>query len=321
VGKKTSKTAIGAFVVGAIVLTVMSVIVFGSGKLFSETVPVVFYFEGSVQGLSVGSPVKCRGVQIGEVKDIKMTLDNELMEVAIPVHAVLYPDRINFVKGRARDSLKPAIEAGLRAQLQMQSLITGQLLIALDFYPDAPAPQFKGDGTVPEIPTIPTVVEQLENVVKNIKFDEILEKLTRTADGIEKLINDPDIEEGIDNFNETLEDIQLLVRNVNRQVDPLSTSVISTADEYGKLARNFNEELDSMSAALEKTLAAAQASAEQLEQVMTNSANITSDGSPVMHELLEALNELKEASRSMGALAEYLERHPESIIFGKGGSR
>ena len=99
-GKQTSKTAIGAFVIGAIVLTVVSVIVFGSGKLFSETIPVVFYFKGSVQGLSVGSPVKCRGVQIGEVTEIKMTLDNELMEVNIPVYAVLYPDRISFAKGR-----------------------------------------------------------------------------------------------------------------------------------------------------------------------------------------------------------------------------
>ena len=98
-GKKTSKTAIGAFVIGAIALTVMSVIVFGSGKLFSETIPVVFYFEGSVQGLSVGSPIKCKGVQIGEVTEIKMTLDNELMEVDIPVYAVLYPDRIDVCQG------------------------------------------------------------------------------------------------------------------------------------------------------------------------------------------------------------------------------
>ena len=76
-----------------------------------------------------------------------------------------------------------------------------------------------------------------------------------------------------------------------------------------------------MSGALEKTLAATQATAEQMEKTMTNSANITSDGSPVMFELLQALNELTAASRSMSALADYLERHPESIIFGKGDSR
>lgn len=320
--KQTSKTAIGAFVIGAIVLTVVSVIVFGSGKLFSESIPVVFYFNGSVQGLSVGSPVKCRGVQIGEVTDITMNLNNELMEVNIPVYAVLYPDRISFVKDRkARKSLKPAIDAGLRAQLQMQSLITGQLLIALDFYPDAPAAQLQGDGKVPEIPTIPTVVEQLEGVVKNIKFNEILEKLTRTADGVEKLVNNPELASSIKNFSQTMQELKLLVNNVNRQVDPLSGSISTAADEYGRLAKNINQELDAISEGLGKTLAATQATAEQMEKTLTNSANITSNGSPVMYELLQALKELSAASRSMSALADYLERHPDSIIFGKGDSR
>ena len=76
-----------------------------------------------------------------------------------------------------------------------------------------------------------------------------------------------------------------------------------------------------MSVALEKTLAATQATAEQMEKTLTNSANITSDGSPVMYQLLQALDELTKASRSMSTLADYLERHPESVIFGKGDSR
>jgi len=195
------------------------------------------------------------------------------------------------------------------------------LMIALDFYKDPPPATYQGDGTIPEVPTIPTVIEALAEVIKGINFDRIVKDLTRTADGIEKLVNDPELHEGIDNFNEVLLDLQTLVRNVNGQVDPLSASVTSAADEYRLLAKNLNKELDQMSDALEKTLASAQATAEKMEETLTNSANITSDGSPIMVELLQAMNELKEASRSMGALAEYLERHPESVIFGKGGSR
>jgi paraquat-inducible protein B len=297
VGKKTSTTAIGAFVIGAIALTVISVIVFGSGKLFATTSPCVFYFKGSVQGLSVGSPIKFKGVQLGEVTDIKMTLNQKSMDVDIPVYAVLYPERIMLAKGQEyKSSLEPAIDSGLRGQLQMQSLITGQLFIALDFHKDPPPAVKQGDGKIPEIPTIPTVIDQLAEMIKKIKFDELLESFTRTADGIEKLVNDPDLKEGIDNFNDTLKELKLLVRNVNNQVDPLSGE-------------------------LRKTLVSAQAMSLQMEKTLSNSAAITSDGSPLMHELLQATNELKEASRSMGALAEYLERHPESVIFGKGGSR
>ena len=320
--KKVSKTAIGAFVVGAIVLTVGLVVIVGSGKIFTTAAPCVMHFDGSVQGLNVGSPIKFRGVTIGEVTDIDMILDQETMAVKIPVKANLYPEKITLKAGQTHgDNLARSIKAGLRAQLQIQSLITGQLMIALDFFPDASAPEFHGDGTLAEIPTHPTVIEQLGAMIKNIRFDQVIKDLARAADGIEKLVNDPQLHEGIDNFNAALLDMQALLRNVNGQVDPLSTSVISAADEYGRLAKNLNQELDDMSEAIEKTLAAAQATAEKMEETLTNSADITSDGSPLMFELLQAMNELKEASRSMGALAEYLERHPESVIFGKGGSR
>lgn len=295
--KKVSKTAIGAFVVGAIALMVALIVVAGSGKFFTKAIPCVFYFSGSVQGLNVGSPIKFKGVQIGEVTDIKMTLDQNTMDVEIPVYANIYPEKFILKKGQKyRDNLGPAIDAGLRAQLMMQSLITGQLYISLDLYPDAGAPEFHGDGALPEIPTVPTVIEQLGAMIKEINFKEIVETLDRTANGIEKLVNDPDLEAGIDNFNDTLQELELLVRNVNNQVEPVSGE-------------------------LQKTLAGVQDALEQMEKTLANSAKMTADGSPVMHELLKTINELSEASRSMGNLAEYLERHPESVIFGKGGSQ
>lgn len=319
--KQTSKTAIGAFVIGAIALTVGAVIVFGGGKFFTKTIPCVFYFNGSVQGLSVGSPVTFKGVQIGEVKEISLTFNPDVMKLNIPVQAVLYPDRIQLTTGQRRiENLKQAIEAGLRAQLQTQSLITGQLMVALDFYPDNPA-RYQGDGSVIEIPTVPTVIEELSQVLKGIKFDEILSKLTRVVEGIEKLVNAPELASSMKSLDAALQDIQKLAHNIDSKIDPLSGSVISAADEYGSLAKNLNTELANMSGALEKTLASAQATAEKMEKTLNNSANITSDGSPVMHQLLQALDELTKASRSMSTLADYLERHPESVIYGKGDSR
>jgi len=321
VSKQVSKTAIGAFVIGAIALVVAAVVIVGSGKFFTTAIPCIFYFDGSVQGLSVGSPVSFRGVQVGEVREISLTFDPGRVEMEIPVRAVLFPDRIDFVKGeRGIQNMKQAIERGLQAQLQTQSLITGQLMIALDFSPGTPA-QFRGDGTLLEIPSSASVIEQLAQVLKSIRFDEILDKLNRSADGLEKLINNPDLLAGIQNLNTTLKDIQSLARNLDSKIDPLSGSVIGAADEYGRLAKNLNTELASMSAGLEKTLASAQATAEMMEKTLSNSASITANGSPVMHELTRSLRELSDAARSMRTLADYLERNPESVIFGKGGSR
>ena len=317
--KQVNKTAIGAFVIGAIALIAGALIIVGSGKFFTKSIPCIFYFDGSVQGLSVGSPVTFRGVQIGEVRAISLMFDPSRVEMEIPVRAVLFPDTIDFVKGeRGIQNMKQAIERGLRAQLQTQSLITGQLMIALDFSPDRPA-CYKGDGEILEIPTVPTVVEQLSQVIKGIKFDEILSKLTRVVEGIEKLVNAPELVSSLKNLDTALQDIQKLARSVDRQVDPLSGSVISAADEYGNLAKNINAELSTMSDVLEKTLASAQATAEKMEKTLNNSANITSEGSPVMHELLRSLRELSDSARAMRSLADYLERHPESVIFGKEG--
>ena len=193
-------------------------------------------------------------------------------------------------------------------------------MIALDFYPDNPA-RYHGDGSVVEIPTVPTVIEELSQVLKGIKFDEILSKLTQVVEGIEKVVNAPELASSLKNLDAALKDIQKLARNIDSKIDPLSGSVISAADEYGALAKNLNTELTDMSAVLEKTLASAQATAEKMEKTISNSAAITADGSPVMHELTRSLQELSDAAQSMRSLADYLERKPESIIFGKGDSR
>jgi paraquat-inducible protein B len=321
VSKQVSKTAIGAFVIGAIALVVAAVVIVGSGKFFAATVPCVFYFNGSVQGLSVGSPVTFKGVEIGEVTDISLIFDSEEMQLAIPVRAVLYPDKIHLTQGkRGIDNMYRAIDAGLRARLEIQSLITGQLMIGLDFREDKPA-ELKGDGTVLEIPTVPTAIEQLAEVIKNIRFDEILEKLSKTADGIETLVNNPDLLAGIQNFNRAVQHIEILTRDVDQRVEPFVDSVISAVDEYGRLAKNLNTELDALSDVIELTLASAQVTAEKMEKTLSNAASITTEGSPVIHELTRSLRELSHAARALRTLAESLERHPESVIFGKGDSQ
>ena len=76
-GRKANPVMIGAFVVGAIALAVVGIVVFGSGRLFADTTPFVMYFSGSVDGLSVGSPVKFKGVEIGGVTSIQLDLGEE----------------------------------------------------------------------------------------------------------------------------------------------------------------------------------------------------------------------------------------------------
>ena len=147
--KQANKTLIGAFVVGAVALVIVGILAFGSGQFMKNMRKYVLYFDGSIKGLSVGAPVVFRGVKVGSVTDIKVRFEGEDFAVRTPVFVEIDPDRISsdfsereaalyLRKLRLNKMVDLLIKRGLRAQLQSQSLVTGQLLVALDFYPDKP---------------------------------------------------------------------------------------------------------------------------------------------------------------------------------------
>jgi len=241
--KQANKTVIGAFVVGAVALAVSGVLVFGSGKFLSKLDPYVMYFEGSVKGLSIGSSVMFRGVKIGSVTDIVLRTDPDTLAVEIPVFIEVEPERFQKTqerkgKRKAGEALKILVERGLRAQLQMQSMVTGQLMIELDFHPDQPA-RLIGTGTkVPEIPTIKTGLQELTKTIERLPLQEIVTNSTAAIEGIEQAVNSPEVGKGMKNINETLEDLQRLVEGLDRSVA-----------ENSELPYHFTKAMEEVSAA------------------------------------------------------------------------
>ena len=135
--KQANRMMIGGFVVLAVIIMAASLVVFGSGKFFKKTNKYILYFDESVKGLSVGAPVLFQGVQVGSVTSITLQADFVTMKTQIPIIIEIEPDRWKVRTGERsyRKVAEKLIEMGLRAQLIMQSFITGQLMIQLDFYP------------------------------------------------------------------------------------------------------------------------------------------------------------------------------------------
>jgi paraquat-inducible protein B len=311
--KQANKTLIGAFVVGAVVLALAGIMIFSSGKFFTEKNKYVLYFDGSVRGLDIGAPVSFKGVRIGSVTDIKLYVANEQFDLKIPIFIEIEPDRITdsptFKEERRGQTLKEyrkemketgkimklLIDRGLRAQLNAQSLVTGKLLIQLDFYPDSPAKLVGLESDFQEIPTIPSALDQIFKTIEELPLKEIVDKLKLTLDGIERLINAPELKETIVTLNDTLKEIKNLAHNVD--------------GELGSLTAGIKETLDTSATALEKA-------GETLETLQ----GTVSDAAPVVgYELSEALKELTTAARSLKTLTDYLQQHPESLLRGKGG--
>jgi len=331
--KPANKTMIGAFVVGAVVLAVAALVLFGSGKFFRKTETWLTFFQGSVRGLNVGSPVLFRGVQIGQVTDIIVGFDAAQLNVLIPVVFEIDPKKFKDIGDGSQKSEKnlhsALIKEGLRAQLQMQSLVTGQLLINIDFFPDTPArligiDRFKDKMIFEEsweIPSIPTPIQELEKALNKINIKKIAEDMGRAMNGIAKLATDPDVHEGISVLKNTLSDIQKLARNLDSKVEPLATSFDQTLVEaragIGDARKLINEQAAPMLIQFKQAAESANTALDDADTTLKTIENLAQEGTQLRYEVSAALKEIAAASRSVRVLADFIEQHPDALIRGR----
>ncbi len=262
--RQTRKTVIGAFVVGAVALAVVAIVVFGSGRFFQKRFTFVMFFSGSITGLSVGSPVEFRGVRVGQVTKIAAVFDPMTLSIAIPVYVEIDP-RSLIISGSedatsvfSRHTLyEPLLEKGLKAQLDIESFITRQLYINMDFHPDSPARLLGLDPRYPEIPTILSLQDQIVQTLQKLP-----EKIMNVTDGIERLVNSPAAQE-------SLRDLDGLIRGIATEIDAMTKAgasldqMRSTLGAYQKVAvQNANVGYD-----LTRTLADLDAAARSVRSL------------------------------------------------------
>ena len=309
--KQANRMMIGGFVVLAVIIMAASLVVFGSGAFFKKTNKYVLYFNESVKGLSVGAPVLFQGVPVGSVTNIILQADIDKMKTQIPVLIEIEPDRFQ-VRAGERNPHKIAsqlIEKGLRAQLVMQSFITGQLMIELDFYPEsafcyAPAQIDKDYKDYIVIPTCPSAGQKLAQALGDLDLKGIQKHLLSVLASVDRFVNNPDLATSLRALKDTLQDARQLLTRVDRQVDPLSDDLKKTVKDFGKLARDVDAQVGGLATGLDKT--------------MSSARGVLSQDSPLMAELETTLKEISAMSRSFRQLANYFEQHPEALIRGKG---
>jgi len=226
--KKANKTLIGAFVVGAAILLILSLVVFGSGKFFSRTIKYVLFFEGSVKGLAIGAPVTFKGVKIGTVKDITLVYDPHIRFAFIPVIIETEPDRIKGAPlNRDRKNLQFLIDTGLRAQLEIQSFLTGQLAVTLDFFPDKPVRLLGLIKDYPEIPTIPSPLGELQKNIGDIPVKEISLDLQESMHSLNIALKESretiifDVENTLREVAEAARSVRLLAEHLEQHPEAL----------------------------------------------------------------------------------------------------
>jgi paraquat-inducible protein B len=348
--KKASKTAIGGFVVGALALIVVGVLIFGSGKFLTKKVTYVMYFEGSVRGLNVGAPIVFRGVKIGSVTRIQLVANTDDLSFQIPVFVETERRHFTLTGDETLDltpeeQLALLVTRGMRAQLIKQSMVTGQLIVELDFHPDKPAKLMADNSEYMEIPTISSGMDDLMKQIEKAPIEDILNKVLSAVDGIEKAINSKEVKESLRSLEQTLKNLNKLVLNIDSRIEPLVSTVEETVKDYGKLARNVDrqvkpvlsgiveterhanklvknvdDQVTRLGSSIEEAAKSANAALVEATKTLNTIEGLTSEDSQMMYQITTTLKELSAAARSIRVWADYLERHPEALVRGKGGS-
>lgn len=315
--KKASPAWIGAFVVGALAIAVVGVLLFGSGRLFRSTSSFVLFFPGSVDGLAVGAPVRFKGVEIGAVTDIRIRLGEGergsadfARDVRVPVFVEIDDEKLSSLGAPADlddpGTLRELVRAGLRGQLATQSLVTGLLFVQLDFHPDTPATLYEPDSHPPEIPAIPTRIEQVQNAaaeliqkLQSIDLDRVLQATVATLEGIDRLVNSAGLHDGVAALPKAV------------------VSLEGAAAELREFVANFDRRSEPVFTELEKTTRAGREALDQARDTLARLEQTVGPTSPLAVSVQRSLQDVSEAARAVHLLADYLERNPAALVRGR----
>jgi paraquat-inducible protein B len=333
--KPADPKLIGAFVLGAVLLIIAGVIVLGGGKFFKRTTPVVMYFQGSVSGLSAGSAVNFRGVRVGQVTSVVIRYQPGSSEpLIIPVFAELSGENLQFATGAAKKEIRPGsgdilralIEQGLRAQLALPSLVTGQATVSLDLFPESPANFVRPYPDRVEIPTVPstlqevqTTLQQIYDKISQLPLDELVDDTRTLIKGANRLVNDPMVAQAIASASQAMTDLQQATRTLDGRIGPVLSSIEKTSDAANRTLKSAEEAI----AGTDAMLQAGQQALVQADRTLKTANSVIQPGGPVNYELINALRETAAAARSLRDLTEELQRSPNSLLFGRpaGASR
>jgi paraquat-inducible protein B len=258
---------------------------------YTERIRYLVEFDGSIRGLHAGAPVEFRGIRVGSVTDVQLQIDPAQDSVRIPVTLEIEPQRFGVDLSAADTqpyaTMAALVERGLRAQLKSGNLLTGELLVDLDFHPKSPPAKLDRSGAYPEIPAVPAQLEALTASVTTVlsklaalPLPELVDDLRRTVQGIDGLVTSPDTKSAVAALNQAAVRLEALIGTLDQRVGPLFVQAQST-------------------------LAAAD--------------GVVGANSQVRYDLTALLKELTGAARSIRVFADYLERHPEALLRGKAG--
>ena len=323
--QKANPTLIGTFVFGAIVIGIGAVIFFGSANLFAKKQLYETYFNQSVNGLAIGSNVKYKGVTVGKVTKVQLKFQGQGEP---PIVRALYEINTDNLLNKFGLSIslsdyklhERAVANGFRAKMDFESLISGQLYIALDFYKDASPPNLhqETDPSIFEIPPQPSDIEAiLANLTKaignigNVDFGSLanqLQAVLKSADAAIEALHLDRLGVSLDKAANSISDLAN-----GDQVKGALTSVRQSFEQLTVTLKSLNPAVSDLKPTIDQAKVALtnlQKSTAELDQLLKSDSSFR-------YQLDSSLSEISAAAAAIQQLADFLQRHPNSLLFGR----
>jgi len=315
--RSANPIAVGGFILGMLLLTFLLLLFFSGGHWWSTRDHYVLLYDTSIKGLNIGAPVTIKGVKIGQVTDIKASLYGKSMGVLNTVTVEIDPSSLERIDDTQPLSLEQLVDRGLRAQLRLQSLLTGLLYVDVDFHPEKIAQYKKVQTRYPQLPTTPTDLEQLTRDLEAIDVNKLGQDLQQIVTGINTLVNDSSVQhmakdagDAIIAMRDAAKDVRTAANNFDQSFSPL-------ANNANTMVVTLNRDIPELLKKLDGTLAALEQASLSLNKSSANAAFLTSDDSPMLYRINTAATSIDGAANQLRRLTDLLERQPEALLYGK----
>jgi paraquat-inducible protein B len=278
-------------------------------------VRIVGVFQGSVSGLTVGSPVTFRGVNIGKVQRMQVQLDLEHHTGVIPIFMEIEPDKIVWTNGVFRmdgEGFQAAVSAGMRAQLRSESIVTGQQSVDLDFYPGTPVHLTHLSGDVPEMPTMPSDIQNLKDEIRDMNLRDLADKTRAALASMQHLL---DVAGG--KIGPLADSMQKTLETARGTLIAVQANSARTLDNIDKLAAEGRGQIATNGRDLDQLLHTAQATAAQAEALVASLNDMMAPRGAMRDDLQASIRDLAASAGSLRTFTRELERNPAGTLFKK----
>jgi paraquat-inducible protein B len=319
--KAGGQTAVGAFVLGGVILGVSAFVLFGKLHIFSPVKHAAVVFQDSIAGLSVGSPVTFRGVRVGAVDSIAIQFDAKMHIAYIPVIVQLQPGLVRLTHGGDSEAveLKSLIAQGLRAELNTQSFVTGQSEIDLDFKPATTAVLHPDITDLVEIPTQQSTIQKVKEQLSQLPLRELADNATATLQSLRSLSEK--LNQGLPPLVASLKTASdhsdVALSAAAQAIKDLQARLDVTLGNIDRLAVSGDRQLTQRGTELHTLLAASATTASRATEALSQLKSLTSDRGAARINIESALRDLAAATASLRGFASDVEHNPQLLLTGR----